>query len=196
MLIEFLRTHRLSKRIIFKLGEGRARFLVDHFRLELGASDKILDIGSGTGNIVALLRADHLDVTPLDVQNLSFTDNVVPLMYDGGRIPFEDKSFDVALLITVLHHIAEPEPVIAEAARVARRVIIVEDVYHSPLHKRATHFFDSLFNLEFRNHPHSNKNDEVWQKLFKEMGLTLTAEAAMKSFVVFRHKLYVLDVTR
>ena len=60
-----------------------------------------------------------------------------------------------------------------EALRVARRAIIVEDIYYSSWGKHLVHFLDSLFNLEFSGHPHNNKDDTEWKELFHNQGVTL-----------------------
>lgn len=45
---------------------------------------------------------------------------------DGDRVPFEDDSFDVAIVQGVLHHADDPAHTIKEAMRVAREVVILE----------------------------------------------------------------------
>jgi len=70
-------------------------------------------------------------------------------LYDGKKIPYDDDSFDVALLITVLHHTPHPEKILQEAQRVAKKIVLVEDVYSTVFHKYVTYFFDSLVNFEF-----------------------------------------------
>jgi ubiquinone/menaquinone biosynthesis C-methylase UbiE len=47
--------------------------------------------------------------------------------YDGGAFPFPDRSFDAVILADVLHHEIDPERLIGECARVARRLLIIKD---------------------------------------------------------------------
>lgn len=42
------------------------------------------------------------------------------VLYDGGRLPFDDASFDTVLSIQVLEHTAEPAALVREMARVLR----------------------------------------------------------------------------
>lgn len=45
---------------------------------------------------------------------------------DGDRVPFDDSSFDVAIVQGVLHHADRPRDTIKEALRVAREIVILE----------------------------------------------------------------------
>lgn len=130
----------------------------------------VLDIGAGTGHISKLLSSDY-KVTPLDVRDTSAFQSVEPVIYDGETFPFEDKQFDVSLIITVLHHTRCPEQVLAEANRVSRELIVVEDVYDGTLQKYCTYIMDSVVNFEFFNHPHSNKSSVEWASVFREMNV-------------------------
>ena len=44
--------------------------------------------------------------------------------YDGRRVPAGDGTYDLAILSHVLEHVPEPAPLLAEAARVARHVLV------------------------------------------------------------------------
>lgn len=193
MIIKLLQRCRWTRQLIYKLGEGRARIFIEQFKAQL-SKGTILDVGTGVGNITAQLRQAGYTVVPLDVENLSFTPAITPQIYDGKHMPFDDHSFDAALVLTVLHHVADPETLLAESARVSKRLIVIEDVFTNPIHKYVTYFVDSLLNLEFIGHPHSNKSDAEWRRVFADMGLTLVKTTTMKSFLVMRHRVYILDV--
>lgn len=192
MLVGFLQGRRLSRRIIYRLGRGRARKIVHRITPHLRGSTRIVDIGAGTCNVCELLREKGYDVTPVDVEDLSFVDGLKAQLVDGERLPFDDNVFDVALVLTVLHHTPEPEKVLAEAARVADGIVILEDIYAGRLQKRLTFFFDSLLNLEFAGHPHTNKSDDEWRALFEGMKLQLR-DTRYDSFLALRSVTYFLE---
>lgn len=190
MIITKLQNMRLSAKLIYLLGHDRAEELIARFEKFLPREGKILDMGCGVGNISEILINKKYNVVSLDISNKSFSPVVTPVLYDGVTFPFADNSFDTVLLITVLHHTPSPETIMKETARVAKNVIIIEDIYTNPLEKYTTFFFDSLFNLEFQGHPHTNKTDAEWKKLFADLGLSLTHTQYQRSYGVFNHALY------
>jgi len=191
-IIGHLQKNIISKIIIYNAGKNRAENMVNIFKPFLNKKDKIIDIGAGVCNICEVLQKNKYRVIPIDVTNLSFIKNIKPLIYDGKKIPFKANTFDKALILTVLHHVRHPEKIIQEAKRVAKEIIIVEDIYSNWFHKYLTYFFDSLLNLEFIGHPHSNKSDREWQKTFKKLGLKLIDVKYNQSFLIFKHATYYL----
>lgn len=181
------------KRLVFRLWQADARAKESQFRDFLRQGDRILDLGSGPGSVCQLLRARGYAVTPVDVRDVALDPRAHPQLYDGRRLPFADGAFDVALLLTVLHHTHEPELVLAEAARVARRVIVTEDVYVSMRQKYLTWWTDSLLNLEFRGHPHTNRTDAAWRALFAALGWRLVHTQNRRLAGLFQQQTYVLD---
>lgn len=190
MIINALQNNKKTTNIIRTLGLSRAKELIARFEHLLPKQGKIVDVGCGVGHISEILINKNYNVIPLDVDNKSFSPTVIPTIYDGATFPFHDNSCDTVLLITVLHHTKSPETIIKEAARVAKNIIIIEDIYTNPIEKYTTYFFDSLFNLEFKGHPHTNKTDKEWKKLFNELELRLTETQYKRSYGVFNHALY------
>jgi SAM-dependent methyltransferase len=48
-------------------------------------------------------------------------------LFDGKVIPMEDNSVDVVTFVDVLHHTDDPQILISEASRVARKAVIIKD---------------------------------------------------------------------
>lgn len=156
-------------------------------------SVRAIDIGSGPGSLLFVMRRAGYHIDGLDIRDSAYHHSLKAQIYDGTHMPYEDKSYDIALLSTMLHHTPDPDHILHEAARIARRLIIIEDVYDGPVTEWLTKRFDSLMNLEFRGHPHSNRRDKAWRETFTHMGLTLTAAHIYPVVGIFRQAVYVLD---
>lgn len=151
--------------------DRRAESLVSLFSEFIPPQARVLDIGGGWGFYVEpLRRLRDCEVTVLDVVEPKFRKAPV-VTYEGERIPFPDQSFDVSLLVTVLHHVGFPEKVLAEAKRVTRGlVIVVEDLYHHGLGRWWTILRDTFYTLEFVGHPRQFRKREEWLECFKALG--------------------------
>ncbi len=158
----------------------------------MSSKDRVLDVGAGTCNVAEVLKERGFDVTPLDIVDLSFVDGLKARLYEGGQLPFEEKAFDVALVLTVLHHTRDPEKLLGEVCRVARRAVVIEDIHQNKLHRLLTCLADSLLNLEFVGHPHSNKSDSEWRELFQRMELSVK-DSGYTGLGVLRSATYYLE---
>ena len=161
----------------------------------LQENNSILDAGCGNCLITQSLRQKGFDCTPLDVGNLSIFDEVQPVVYDGLSMPFEDKSFDVALLLTVLHHTPDPIPVLEECARVANKIIITEDIYSNKIQQYLTYAMDTIVNFGHSEMTYQNKSDAEWKAAFEHSGLKLLSESSRSVLLFFRQATYVLSST-
>ena len=87
----------------------------------------VLDIGCGTGHNLAFfkelgLKATGIDTSKpmLDVAVKKFGNDVSLYHGQAEELPFDNDSFDIVTLITVLEFVPDPSKVLKEAARVAR----------------------------------------------------------------------------
>ncbi len=171
---------------------GKAR----RIRPYLPAGHRVLDVGCGKGGITRLLRRWGYDTVPLDVSDYSSFDDVRPILYDGGYLPFPDDSFDVVLLLTVLHHTPDPDSILEEAVRVSRRrLIVLEDTYYASEKMRLLQLMDSIVNREFRGHPHTNRTCREWREALTRLGLRVVAESTVRALGYFDQTLFVCEVT-
>lgn len=152
-----------------------------------------VEIGSGPGSVLDVMRAKDYDIDGLDIRDCSYREDLRPVLYDGKSMPFCKHAYDTALLPTILHHTSNPEAIIKEAARIARRVIIIEDVYEGRIMEWLTKRFDSLMNLEFTGHPHSNRTDAQWQTTFARLGLSIQHRSVHRVAGIFKQAVYVLE---
>jgi SAM-dependent methyltransferase len=112
---------------------------------------RALDFGSGDGWILQQVRASGLagEVVGVDVQA---RDNVFApaQLYDGKRLPFPDRSFDLAYAVDVLHHCPDPVEALRDVQRCTGRCLLLKDhTYRTPAGKLALAVMDELGNRRF-----------------------------------------------
>jgi SAM-dependent methyltransferase len=123
--------------------EVKANDLLATAAAELGALDQVtmLDVGCGVGEtdryLIPHVRAVHgVDISEDSVARAKANNprgNYQP--YNGGRLPLDDNSVDLAFAICVLHHVPPGEwtAVVAEMGRVVRPGGLVAVYEHNPL---------------------------------------------------------------
>jgi ubiquinone/menaquinone biosynthesis C-methylase UbiE len=148
--------------------------LVEHaLRLVKGRErGRALDIGTGPGQIVIKLarrltqwKFVGVDRSPGMIAqaqaNLASAGGEVSgrvefQVADGNRLPFPDSSFDLVLCNSVLHHLAEPEKLLSEIARLVNSggAILLRDLrrparFTYPLHVRwhGRHYSGVMYRL-------------------------------------------------
>lgn len=108
-----------------------------HVRTE---SPSLLDVGCGVGALHPFVRGIFGSVSGADVSSASIAQarSRNPGMdyraYDGGRLPYESASFDVATAVCVMHHVASQDwpAFAAEMRRVVRPGGLVCIIEHNP----------------------------------------------------------------
>jgi SAM-dependent methyltransferase len=110
--------------------ERRAHDLYEQVHAWLPSDGRLLDLGSGTGHVSALLERElGLEVVPADVSDIHLVGRR-PILITDGELPFEAATFSAALLFFMLAYPKDPARVLAEAARVTRGpVILVQSLY-------------------------------------------------------------------
>lgn len=94
--------------------------------LELGADDRLLDVGTGSGAAVrqaapGVARAVGVDLSPAMIQRAeqlaAGVDGVEFRVAESSDLPFEDGSFTAVLCTTSFHHYPDPAAAVREMAR-------------------------------------------------------------------------------
>lgn len=195
MLLKFIKNIKLVKRFYSsRVGKWWVHNKLSTVIPHLMPNTNILDIGCGNGLVTANLRQYKFEVTPIDVGDLSILETVKPIVYDGETMPFANQTFDNALLLTVLHHTDTPQKILEETKRVAKRIIIIEDIYSNVIQKHMTYAMDTLVNLGHSNMTYQNKSDKEWKACFEQLGLKLVSESSKSVLLFFRQATYVVEV--
>ena len=97
--------------------------------LERDVFEDALDVGCGTGPVIALLAEKYpekhfvgLDITPamINAAQAKGLSNAEFVVGDAEDLPFDDSSFDAVLCSNSFHHYPNPEAFLREARRVLR----------------------------------------------------------------------------
>ena len=139
---------------------------------------KVLDIGTGTGIFAESFSFRNMNVTGVDINPdmLNAATQIVPGVNFrkalAEKLPFNDKSFDIAFLGLVLHESDHPLDVLKETYRVVvSRVIILEWIYREEKYGPP---LDQRFKVE-----------EV-TKLARSAGFKKTEKFLMSHYMLYR----------
>jgi SAM-dependent methyltransferase len=107
----------------------RVRRIADALAELLPPEGRVLDVGSGDGfvDLLIMRRRPGLEISGIDVV-MRGRAHIPVEHFDGTTIPFEDDSFDVVMLVDVLHHTETPLDLLREAKRVSRDGLVIKDV--------------------------------------------------------------------
>jgi SAM-dependent methyltransferase len=141
----FGRLHRVA------IKDPRTRVLGRALGDLAGPTESLLDVGAGDGTVAQAVgrvtgasRIEGVDI-------LLQPDARIPVHhYDGATLPFERGAFEVVLLSDVLHHAADAARLLGEAARVARRAVVVKEHFaFGPGTRRLLLLLDVVSNREY-----------------------------------------------
>ena len=106
----------------------RVRVLAKVLAQQIPHGASVLDVGCGDGTIAALIAKSRPDISMEGVEVLPRSDCQIPCSaFDGDTLPFGERSFDVAILVDVLHHTSDVSVLLREAARVSRQLVLLKD---------------------------------------------------------------------
>jgi ubiquinone/menaquinone biosynthesis C-methylase UbiE len=163
---------RLHGGMVFR---RRVRVLAAHLARLIPGGSTVLDIGAGDGSIGSAICAQRSGLRMRGIDVLVRGHTAYPVdAFDGLHIPHPDGSFDVALFVDVLHHTVDPAALLAEAARVARTVVIKDHLLEGPLASPTLRLMDWVGNARHSVVlPYNYLTRRQWDEAFSRSGLTI-----------------------
>ena len=128
---------------------AKVRHLLELARARCGDPGEltVLDVGCGTGILAGLVVPHVRRLVAVDIATAGLSEGrrLAPscrfVAYDGGALPFAERSFDLAYMVCVLHHVAvgARELLMQEVARVVRPGGVVVVFEHNPWNPLTRH---------------------------------------------------------
>ncbi|MFU8805420.1 MAG: methyltransferase domain-containing protein [Bradymonadaceae bacterium] len=161
-----------GKRALDAILRRRAARKYRAFAPFIGPDQHILDIGASEGYVGETAGLDGHEVELVDVVDNNRT-TLPHRVYDGEHLPYTDDAFDVGVLSYVLHHCRDPDAVLEEAARVCKRLVILESTYETEGQRKLLTFLDHQANRLRGMGPEPLYFDtpDGWRGRFAAMGL-------------------------
>lgn len=134
-----------------------------------------MDVGCGDGLISSLIGRRRPDVRFQGVEVLVRDSCHIPIeKYDGLTLPYGDGSYDIVMLVDVLHHTEDPMILLHETARVARRAVLIKDhLREGAFSDFLLRFMDGVGNARFGvAMPHNYWPRQKWVEAFERSHLT------------------------
>jgi len=112
--------------------EGKADHVAELVRGLPEPPALLLEVGCGDGGLLSALaargvgeRREGVDISARAVELAAQRPEIDSVQrFDGTTLPFGDEAFQLGVLSHVLEHVPDPAPLLAEAARVCRAVVV------------------------------------------------------------------------
>jgi SAM-dependent methyltransferase len=152
----------------------RIEVLVRHLSRRIPNGSRVLDVGCGDGLLAKKIMAlnNTLAIEGIDV--LVRKETHIPIQqFNGTTIPHVDKSFDVVMFVDVLHHTENPEILLSEASRVARKIVLIKDhTANGFMAFRTLRFMDYIGNARHGVVlPYNYWPEDKWRTSFEKLHL-------------------------
>jgi SAM-dependent methyltransferase len=156
------------------VADQRVRVLRDRMAEIAPPDSTLLDVGCGDGKLTYELSVCRPDLRCQGIDVLVREETRVPVTeFDGRHIPHPDDSFDIVMLIDVVHHAEDPRLLLRESARVARRCLLIKDHRLEPILAAPTlRFMDRVSNARYGvSLPHNYWSEQQWRSEWAEAKL-------------------------
>jgi ubiquinone/menaquinone biosynthesis C-methylase UbiE len=154
----------------------RVRILSEHLSALLSEGATLLDVGCGDGLLTHLVssRRPDIEAQGIDVLLREKT-HISVVQFNGDVIPYPPKSFDAVMFVDVLHHTDDPMILLREAARVARKTILIKDhTLKGILAEPTLRFMDLIGNARYNvKLPYNYWSESKWRDTFKTLRMNI-----------------------
>ena len=149
----------------------RASLIANAYKDFLGPSKKVLDIGCGNGIVGAeVAKQTGASISGTDI--MEYLKMPIPFrkIINEEKIPYDDNSFDVAMINDVLHHMPYEQQgkILREALRVSPTVLAFE-LEPTPLTRFLDWLSNKIHNWRMRI-PFTFRKRTGWETYLKEQG--------------------------
>jgi SAM-dependent methyltransferase len=150
----------------------RVHVLSKHLADEITEGISVLDVGCGDGSMANAVMAHKPNLHFEGIDVFLRPEIAIPAkVYDGINIPFERHSFDWVTIVDVLHHTDNPELVLEECVRVARKGVVIKDhLCESTFAEKTLRFMDWFGN---KGHdvrlPYNYLSEAQWNEIFSKL---------------------------
>lgn len=149
-------------------------------------NSKILDVGCDDGSVAKNIMDSNssLKIIGIDIQSNS-PSKIPRKMYNGKKIPYPSNSFDIVLVIDVLHHTKNILPLLKEIKRVSKKYIIIKDhMVYSKFSKGLISFTDYISNAPYGiKCPFNFPSPQRWNYYFNKLNLRMIEKPKNLNFV-------------
>jgi ubiquinone/menaquinone biosynthesis C-methylase UbiE len=128
--------------------------------LALNVEGKVLDVGCGAGTeaiwLLALSKNDieivAVDIAKTYLERLCIAKYAEPINAIAEQLPFKDKAFDCVVMSEILEHVPNPELLIEEAKRLAKKKLILTVPLNTPSPGHVRQYNEETFATLLKEH--------------------------------------------
>lgn len=154
--------------------QRRVRILSSLLADQLGDTGTVLDLGCGDGSIAKAVMQHKPKLVFRGIDVLVRPHTLIPVeAFDGHTIPADNGAYDWVTIVDVLHHTDNPGHLVAEAARVARKGVVIKDHLREGLAAYQTlRLMDWVGNKGHNVRlPYNYLSKAEWNAIFAEAGV-------------------------
>ena len=152
------------------------RRLAEHIASLCDDNSSILDVGCDDGSVAEMIMElnPSLKIKGIDIQ-ANHPSKIPRKIYNGKKIPYPDNSFDIVMVLDVLHHTKDILSILKEIKRVSKKCVIIKDHTTNSIFSRwLISFTDYMSNFPYGikctfNFPSS----QMWESYFDQLKLKI-----------------------